>query len=98
MCVHALFTKQTVAVSGVACGVGIRVAELHNPLNDFLPGNCLDVNLLVRIIGMAWHVLDFQEVVIEVSEFSKSLDVDDVLNKFDHPEESKGPEHERASP
>ena len=82
------------AVSGVARGVGIRVAKLHYPLNDFLPGNCLDVNLLIRTIGIAWHVLDFQEVVIEVSEFSKSLDVDDILNKFDHPEESKRPEHE----
>ena len=73
--VHTLFTKQAMTVAGVARGVGIRVAEFHDALHDFLPTDGLDID-----------VLDFEEVMVEVLEFAETLDVKDVLEEFDYPE------------
>jgi hypothetical protein len=48
------------------------------------------------VVGM--YVLDFEEVLVEILEFTKSVDVDYVLYELDHPEERKGPENEGSSP
>jgi len=36
-----------VAIPCIARGIGIRVAQFHDPLDDFLPGNSLDVHLKI---------------------------------------------------